>query len=300
MTMEPLDSPLYLGALVQVSGFRVRVDDPRFTDSGPIERHILVFPRTSVRIAHTHRPPVVADPNSIMFYNRHQRYQRFPLSREGDRCDWFGVRDDVVTDMVSAFDPTARERPSAPYPFVWGTCSNELYLRQRKLTEILSRRAESDACSIEEAVMGLLYAALSLAFRSPSTAGARARASAGRMLAEAARERITKSYQTSESLSDIGRELRVSPFHLSRVFRDHVGMTIHRYRTALRLRASLERLGPSRGYISDLALELGFASHSHFCEVFRKAFGCSPSRAHKELSRRRIEELTRQLPHRFS
>jgi AraC-like DNA-binding protein len=37
------------------------------------------------------------------------------------------------------------------------------------------------------------------------------------------------------------------------------------------------RLPESRGNLTALALELGFASHSHFTDTFRRAFGVAPS-----------------------
>ena len=50
-------------------------------------------------------------------------------------------------------------------------------------------------------------------------------------------------------------------------------MPIHRYLNRLRLRTALEYLGDSMADLSDTALSLGFSSHSHFTESFRREFG---------------------------
>jgi AraC-like DNA-binding protein len=53
--------------------------------------------------------------------------------------------------------------------------------------------------------------------------------------------------------------------------------SLHAYRTELRLRHALERLLERREHITQIALDLGFSSHSHFTAAFRRAFGLTPS-----------------------
>ena len=53
--------------------------------------------------------------------------------------------------------------------------------------------------------------------------------------------------------------------------------SLHAYRNQLRLRASLERLHEPGVDLIDIALDLGFSSHSHFTETFRRSFGKTPS-----------------------
>ena len=64
---------------------------------------------------------------------------------------------------------------------------------------------------------------------------------------------------------------------LCRLFRRHTGMTLHEYRTELRLRDALDRLASRRGDLTRIALDLGFSSHSHFTAAFRRAFGMTPT-----------------------
>jgi AraC-like DNA-binding protein len=44
----------------------------------------------------------------------------------------------------------------------------------------------------------------------------------------------------------------------------------------MRLLHALDRLEEARGALTDLALELGFSSQSHFTDAFRGAFGLPP------------------------
>jgi AraC-like DNA-binding protein len=75
----------------------------------------------------------------------------------------------------------------------------------------------------------------------------------------------------------VAAEVGWSPFELTRVFRRHTGFPIHRYRRQLRLRTAYSRLAEGETHIGNLALDLGFSTHSHFAEAFRSEFGLSPS-----------------------
>ena len=62
---RPLDRILFSSALVEIGKFRVRPEDPRFQDSGPIERHIVVFPRNPVWIRHEGHKAFLAAPDLV-------------------------------------------------------------------------------------------------------------------------------------------------------------------------------------------------------------------------------------------
>ena len=79
------------------------------------------------------------------------------------------------------------------------------------------------------------------------------------------------------SLTQIASELGVTPVYLTQAFKRSEGIPLYRYQTILRLGRALDRL-PEQEDITDLALELGFSSHSHFTAAFRSQFGVTPSR----------------------
>lgn len=113
---------------------------------------------------------------------------------------------------------------------------------------------------------------------------------AHRQSAEDVKTILGERFRENLSLADLARAVHSSPYHLSRVFTREAGIPIHRYRTRLRLRASLDRVMDPLTSLTDLALDLGFSSHSHFTDAFRREFGVSPSRLReagtlKELAR---------------
>lgn len=86
------------------------------------------------------------------------------------------------------------------------------------------------------------------------------------------------------SLDDVARAVHCSRFHLARLFRRHTGLSIHDYRLRLRLAEALERLSDGGSDLTELALELGYSSHSHFSASFRREFGAAPSQFRRTAS----------------
>jgi AraC-like DNA-binding protein len=78
-------------------------------------------------------------------------------------------------------------------------------------------------------------------------------------------------------LSDISQAVGVSPSHLAATFKKAERTTIHQYLVNLRLRRAVSLL---RGCddLTTLALNLGFASQSHFTNAFRRWAGCPPGK----------------------
>ena len=112
---------------------------------------------------------------------------------------------------------------------------------------------------------------------------------------------IARDATASRSLADIGAAVGVSPFHLARLFRMQTGLSLHGYRDQLRLRMALDRLADADVDLARLAVELGFASHSHFDDRFKRAYGRSPSTIrtllrHGRAQTRTMMEALRAMP----
>jgi AraC family transcriptional regulator len=275
----------YRGASgIAIGTFRARLNDPWFSNSGPTGAHLFVFPRTAVTITHAGERTVVADRNTVMFYNRQQLYTRGAISRAGDLSDWFAVPSEAVTDAASAFDAAVADDPERPFRFVAGPCAAPVYAQQRRVVLSGPRAAGTD-----EAVLELLCAVVADAYRARGVAPARIAARAARSrrdLVEAARGLCALHYRERVSLGEVADRLRVSPFHLSRVFKETTGTGLHQYVTQLRLRRALAHLEDPRCSLTEIALDLGFSSHSHFTAAFRQAFATSPSRLRLGWARR--------------
>jgi len=96
-------------------------------------------------------------------------------------------------------------------------------------------------------------------------------------LVQTAKALIAANLDRNIAVRHLCRTMNCSPWFLCRAFRRVTGQTITGYRHALRLRVAIERLRDQCPDLTDLALELGFSSHSHFTAVFRKHLGATPS-----------------------
>ena len=86
-------------------------------------------------------------------------------------------------------------------------------------------------------------------------------------------------------LAHIGQALGVSPVYVTDVFRQVEGVPFYQYALRKRLERAIRLLPGYQADLSTLALDLDFASHSHFTTAFRRAFGCTPA-AFRERARR--------------
>lgn len=279
-----LDVVVFESPLVRIGRWRCPADHPIFADSGPIPDELFVFPRESVWIEHEGRAPFVADANTVTYCNKGQIYRRRKLSVRGDQCEWFAVAPDAIAETLSAHEPAAIDRRESPFPFTRGPSDPDSYLRQRMVFHHVTTESNPDRLFVEEAVLSILGDVTALAYthdgvrtRGPS----RSRRDVD--MVEAARDVIARRFRENLSLSDIAREVGSSVFHLARVFKARTRFSLHAYRNQLRLRAALERLHEPRLDLIDIALDLGFSSHSHFTETFRRCFGKTPSAARESL-----------------
>lgn len=93
---------------------------------------------------------------------------------------------------------------------------------------------------------------------------------------EAAKLFLDAHCSQSIRLDDVARAVGSSPAYLTDLFRRVEGIPLHKYLVQLRLARALVEL-PHADDLTQLALHLGFSSHSHFAAAFRNAFHCTPS-----------------------
>lgn len=98
--------------------------------------------------------------------------------------------------------------------------------------------------------------------------------------------RLTREYLEDNlgrgvPLEELARLANLSPFHLSRVFRDEVGLPPHAYQTQARLGRARSLL--LRGWsAARVAQETGFADQSHLSRRFKRLVGVTPGRYAQE------------------
>jgi len=78
-----------------------------------------------------------------------------------------------------------------------------------------------------------------------------------------------------------------TPEYACALFRKREKMTLSQYLRRVRLARACRLLGTSGKNILEVALECGYSSPSHFSNIFRKSFGCSPKLYRKSFSSQR-------------
>ncbi len=298
--VPPPERGVYRGELLAVGTFRCPVDHPAFhRESMVFGGHLIVFPRTSVVIAQAGRREAVADPTVAVLYNDRQAYSRRKLSDDGDRCDFFRFAPRCVAEAITDGHADWLDNHDHLFARPTGPVDADLYLAQRRLLVYLQSERHPDRLAVEEAAMTLLGRVVDGcrahgAGRRPSASTARDRRH--RTLAEDARARLAERYCANDNLASLAGSIGCSEYHLSRVFREQTGMTLASYRNELRLRSSLERVADSGASLTDIALDLGYSSHSHFAASFRRLFGLPPSRFRSGTSRLIPKRLNQPAP----
>jgi AraC-like DNA-binding protein len=264
---------------------------------------------------HFGRRSVTADVNQAVFFSQGSTYRVSHPADCGDRGSIFSLSPRALTDIIRELDPTVDDRPGRPFPFVTGPCEPGVFWRSHEFARRLGA-ANPDPYTrlpIESGAAGsglpdplwadvtaiqLVADALEAAFaqhglpRKSHRTGTEAD-HADRV--EAAKQFLASHLGERVTLDDVARAAGASPFHLARIFQRRTGAPVHRYLTRLRLRASLGRLAEDACDLTGLALELGFSSHSHFSDAFRREFGCAPSDARRVSNRRQLREMSKIL-----
>jgi AraC family transcriptional regulator len=247
----------------------------------------VVFPGTAVRIAHAGRPAFLADANVAVFYADGEAYRRELVDPRGDHCVFVVPAPRLLTEAVRAAGGRAG------VPFTHGPADSGSYLRQRLVAHHAAHSPEPDPLLVEEELTRAVAAVVAAAFHAHRRPPPSARRGADPV--DGARAMLAARYGERLSLDDIAREVHVSPFHLAHRFRARTGVGLHGYRTHLRLREALRRIAEPGISLTDLALELGFASHSHFTDTFRRTFGRPPSEVRAAVRSRGSAEARRIL-----
>jgi AraC-like DNA-binding protein len=273
---EPCDQVVFSTPDVTLGQFRCPVTYPGFNDAGPINHHVIAFPRSSVWIERESMRRFVADPCCATIYNPADPYRRYPIAPEGDLADWLGVSEQLARDAVRHLSLRDAEE-ARPFRHVRARVTTSVYLAQRRLFEY-SITDDADALAVEEWAMEILTSVLRSAYGVPANAMKPPRRGRPRRdLVEDAKAAILGALFENLGIIELSERTGVSPFHLCRTFRSETGMTLHEYRREIRLRVALGLTSDYRGSIAALAVRTGFYSHSHFTTAFRRAFGVSPS-----------------------
>lgn len=78
------------------------------------------------------------------------------------------------------------------------------------------------------------------------------------------------------SLQAIATHIGFSQYYFCRLFKESTGLTPYQYIIQQRIERAKQLLIQGEYSIVDVALQVGFANQSHFCQRFRRITGVSP------------------------
>ncbi len=276
---------LYDSPMISVRDYICRDTSHDHSPEEQSEVNGIVLMRHGAFSRHFGKRTSTADVNQSTFFSKDSVYRVSHPGDCGDRGTSFIVAESILRDIIRELDASIDDRPDQPFPFSEGPCDTQLFWRHREYVRRLELSASEPLEPLWADVTGLQLIAdvIEAAF---IHSGAKPKKRISTLADHAERTEAAKIYLAAHigeniSLEEIAAAVNASPFNFARMFQQQTGIPVHRYLTQLRLRAALERLGAADD-ITSLAIDLGFSSHSHFTDVFRREFGTTPSEFRKK------------------
>ena len=95
-------------------------------------------------------------------------------------------------------------------------------------------------------------------------------------IAQRIKEIISRRYQENIQISDIAKDVYLTPTYISRLFKQKTGKTIGEYLTAVRIKRAKELLENSTMKLYEISYAVGYTSSSYFARIFKQSTGFSP------------------------
>jgi len=300
VTVTSYERVLKRTLLFAVGEVRCPPKHPRFKmGGGPQSCPYIDFMRSSVIRATDDHPPAVLTSNCASFQNVGSSYQRQLLDPRGDFNDWIAVSPSFLAELSGDRASSSRAADGIFFAKALAPISPAQFIAQRHLYETLNRNVNISDLAFDEYLARLVQSVIGNADRywqeKPISRARSVGESHRREVVEAVKERLAKEYWINHSLVDLARSVHCSVSKLVRIFRTQTGVSLHAYQQHVRIRTSLQLLKESRGDLSDMAVQLGFANHSHFTTVFRRHFGMTPSEYKRNPSPRLVKRFVQSL-----
>ena len=91
-----------------------------------------------------------------------------------------------------------------------------------------------------------------------------------------ARAYMQENYGSDISLDDVSREVNVSPYYFSKLFKDESGENFIEYLTRLRIGQARKLLLESDKSVKEISLLVGYMDPNYFSRIFKKQTGMTP------------------------
>jgi AraC family transcriptional regulator len=231
------------------------------------------FPQRGVYVHSVGRRDVVADANQIVVINEDQPYRVSHPVPGGDVTLTVGIDRATLQEITP---PQYRRTDGRPTLTISGLrIDARTQLMAAQLRQRLARRTV-DPLEAETQVLQLVRRTLG------ETDSHTARQSVGHTekMADDAKLLMSADPWRRWTLAEIADQIGVTPVYLTDAFRRVEGIPLYRYHLRMRLALALSLLAETID-LTTLAMDLGFASHSHFSASFKRNYGLTPSEFQK-------------------
>ena len=87
---------------------------------------------------------------------------------------------------------------------------------------------------------------------------------------------IQGNYQKDISLEDVSREVDISPYYFSKIFKDSTGENFIEYLTRLRMDKAKQMLRNTSLSIKEIGMTVGYMDPNYFSRIFKKQTEMTP------------------------
>jgi len=96
-------------------------------------------------------------------------------------------------------------------------------------------------------------------------------------ITDKARAYILENYNKEISLDDVSREVDISPYYFSKLFKEETGQNFIEYLTEIRIEKAKELLLQSSLSMKEICAQVGYADPNYFSRTFKKNVGVTPT-----------------------
>ena len=88
---------------------------------------------------------------------------------------------------------------------------------------------------------------------------------------------INANFHKEISLDDVSREVDISPYYFSKIFKEETGENFIEYVTGIRMERAKELLLSSTLSMKEICGEVGYSDPNYFSRTFKKNVGLTPT-----------------------
>ena len=97
-----------------------------------------------------------------------------------------------------------------------------------------------------------------------------------------AKEYMEKHWFDKFSVEEVAKAVNLSPYHFSRLFKKHTGITPHSYYMNVKINKLKDKLTDKSLSVSEAFAACGIDYHGHFARVFKQKVGINPAKFRKD------------------